>query len=120
MFRMHSEGSLRMIDRSPAPWPLAPVALFPVPAPSARVEDRIVSMVRDGGQDHAAAVAAAPVPGPRDLEFSGVVSPVSLATLRHSCAPGRYNSATARTVARSPPDPGRHNRTDVALHPRRP
>jgi hypothetical protein len=65
-----------MINRSPAPWPLAPVALFPVPAPSARVEDRIVSMVRDGGQDH-----AAPLPGPRDLEFSGVVSPVSLATL---------------------------------------
>jgi hypothetical protein len=70
-----------MIDRAPAPWPLAPVALFPVPAPSARVEDRIVSIVRDGGQDGAAAVAAARVPGPRDLEFSAVVSPVSLGTL---------------------------------------
>jgi hypothetical protein len=76
-----------MIDRLPAPWPLAPVALFPVPAPrtrveepSARVEGKIVSMVRDGGPEHAAAVAA-PVPGPRDLEFSGAVSPVSLATL---------------------------------------
>ncbi len=67
------------MNRSPAPWPLAPVALFPVPAPSARVEDRIVSIVSDSGQDHAAAVA--PLPGPRDLEFSGVVSPVSLATL---------------------------------------
>jgi hypothetical protein len=69
-----------MIDRAPAPWPLAPVALFPVPAPSARVEDRIVSIVRDGGPEHAAAVAA-PLLGARDLEFSGVVSPVSLATL---------------------------------------
>jgi hypothetical protein len=70
-----------MIDRAPAPWPLTPVALFPVPPPSARVEDRIVSMVRHGGPDHAAAVAAAPLPGPRDLEFSGVVHAVSLATL---------------------------------------
>jgi hypothetical protein len=70
-----------MIDRSPAAWPLAPVALFPVPAPSAGVADRIVSMVRDGGLEHAAVAAAAPVPGPRDLEFSGVVSPVSLGTL---------------------------------------
>jgi hypothetical protein len=70
-----------MIDRAPAPWPLSPVAIFPVPAPSARVEDRIVSIVRDGGQDHTAAVAAAPGPGPRSLEFSGVVSPVSLGTL---------------------------------------
>ena len=70
-----------MIDRSPAPWPLAPVALFPVPAPSVRVEDRFVSMVRDGRPEHAASVAAGPLPGARDLEFSGVVSPVSLATL---------------------------------------
>jgi hypothetical protein len=70
-----------MIDRSPAPRPLAPVALFPVPAVSAPVEDRVISMVRYRGQDRAAAVATAPVPGPRDLEFSAVVSPVSLATL---------------------------------------
>lgn len=70
-----------MSDRSRALWPLAPRALCPVPPPSARVEDRIVSIVRDGQQDHAAAVAAAPGPGPRDLEFSGVVSPVSLGTL---------------------------------------
>ena len=70
-----------MIDRSPAPWPLAPVALFPVPALSARIEDRIVSMVRDGGLAHAAVAAAAPGPGPRDLAFSSVVSPVSLGTL---------------------------------------
>jgi hypothetical protein len=77
-----------MIDRSPAPWPIAPVGLFPVPAPrtrveepSDRVEDRIVSIVRHAGPDHAAAVAAAPLPAPRDLEFSAVVSPVSLATL---------------------------------------
>jgi hypothetical protein len=71
-----------MSDRAPAPWPLAPVALFPVPPPSARVEDRIVSIVKDGGQDHAAAVAVAVLSaGPRALEFSGVVSPVSLATL---------------------------------------
>jgi len=69
-----------MIDRLLAPLPLAPVALVPVPAPSAGVGDRIVSIVREGGQDHAAAVAA-PLAGPRDLEFSGVVSPVSLATL---------------------------------------
>src|SRR4051812_49728493 len=80
-FRTHSEGSLRMIDRLPAPRPLAPIAVFPVPAPSARVEDRIVSMVSYRGQDRAATVAAAPGPGPRDLEFSAVVSPVSLATL---------------------------------------
>ena len=71
-----------MIDRSPAPWPLAPVALFPVPAPSAGVADRIVSMVRDGGLEHAAVAAEAAFPaGPRDLEFLGVVSPVSLGTL---------------------------------------
>jgi hypothetical protein len=70
-----------MINRAPAPWPLAPVVLFPVPAPSPRVEDKIVSIVRDGGQDHAASVAAAPLAGPGDLEFSGLVSPVSLATL---------------------------------------
>ena len=70
-----------MINRSPAHWPLAPVALFPVPAPSVRIEDRIVSIVRDGGQDHTAAVAVTPGPGPRDLAFSGVVSPVSLGTL---------------------------------------
>jgi hypothetical protein len=70
-----------MINRSPAPWPLAPVALFPLPAPRAAVEDRIVSVVRHSGRERAAAVAAAPGPGPRDLEFSGVVSPVSLATL---------------------------------------
>jgi hypothetical protein len=77
-----------MIDRLPAPWPLAPVALFPVSAPrtrveepSARVEDRIASMVRHGGQDRAASVEAAPLPGARDLEFSGMVSAVSLATL---------------------------------------
>jgi hypothetical protein len=57
------------------------VALFPVPAPSVRVEDRIVSMMRDGRPEHAASVAAGPLPGVRDLEFSGVVSPVSLATL---------------------------------------
>src|SRR5215218_4413732 len=80
-FPRHSEGSLRMINRSPAPWPLAPVALFPVASPSPRVEGRIVSIVRDGGQDRAAAVATAPLAGPGDLEFSGVVSPVSLATL---------------------------------------
>jgi hypothetical protein len=70
-----------MIDRSPAPWPLAPVALFPVASPSPRVEDRIVSIVRDRGQDRAAAVATSPLAGPGDLEFSGVVSPVSLGTL---------------------------------------
>lgn len=70
-----------MIDRSPAPWPLAPVGLFPVPAPRTRVEDRIVSIVRHADTDHAAAVAAARLPAPRDLEFSAVVSPVSLATL---------------------------------------
>jgi hypothetical protein len=70
-----------MIDRLPAPWPLAPVALFPVPAPSAPVEDRIVSMVRDGGLEHAAVAVAAFPAGPRDLEFLGVVSPVSLGTL---------------------------------------
>ena len=70
-----------MIDRAPAPWPFSPVANFPVPAPSARVEDRIVSMVRYRGQDHVASVAAPHVPGPRNLEFSGVVSPVSLGTL---------------------------------------
>jgi hypothetical protein len=76
-----------MIDRSPAPWPIAPVGLFPVPAPrtrveepSARVEDRIVSIERHAGPDHAVAVAA-PLPAPCDLEFSAVVSPVSLATL---------------------------------------
>jgi len=80
-FPGYSEGSLRMIDRSPAPWSLAPVAIFPVPSASTRVEDRIVSLVRYRGQDHAAAVAAAPLPESRDLEFSGVVSPVSLATL---------------------------------------
>jgi len=70
-----------MIDRSPAPGPLAPVVLFPVPAPSPRAEERIVSIMRVSGQDRAAAVAAAPLAGPGDLEFSGVVSPVSLATL---------------------------------------
>jgi hypothetical protein len=70
-----------MIDRSPAAWPLAPLVLFPVPAPRAPVEDRFVSMVRYRGKDRTAAVAAAPGPGPHDLEFSGVVSPVSLATL---------------------------------------
>jgi hypothetical protein len=70
-----------MIDRLPAPWPLAPVVLFPVPAPSAHVEDRVVSMVKHGGQDRTAAVAVAPGPGPHEFEFSGVVSPMSMATL---------------------------------------
>src|SRR4051812_14111127 len=70
-----------MIDRAPAPRPLAPVALIPVPAPSARVEDKIISIVRYRGQERSATVAAAPVPGSHSLEFSGVVSPVSLGTL---------------------------------------
>ena len=77
-----------MIDRVPAPWPLAPVALFPVPAPSARIGDWIVAIVRNGGQYRAASVAAAAVPGPRDLEFSAVVSPVFLATLTALLRPG--------------------------------
>ena len=114
---IHAEGSVRMMNRSPAPWPLAPVALFPVPAPSAAVEDRIVSVVRHSGRERAAAVAAAPGPGPRDLEFSGVVSPVSLGTLTGTPAHRIVTTAQPSIPRRDRlPHPGPHNPTDVALH----
>jgi hypothetical protein len=70
-----------MIDQSAVLWPPFRGAIIAVPSASSRVGDRVVSMARYREQDRAAAVAAAPGPGPHDLEFSSVVSPVSLETL---------------------------------------
>lgn len=70
-----------MVDLSPAPWPSFRGAVIPGSSPSAHVGNSIASIVSAAGQDRSVPVIVASLPGPRDLEFSAVVSPVSLATL---------------------------------------
>ena len=70
-----------MIDRSPAPWAPIRGAIIPVPTSSARVGERTVSVVKADQQLYSAPIIAASLSIPQTLEFSGVVSPVSLATL---------------------------------------
>jgi hypothetical protein len=70
-----------MIDRSPALWPPIRGAISPVPTPITLVEDRVVSIVKYDRQILATPDRVTPKSRSNDLEFSGMVSAVSLATL---------------------------------------